>query len=103
MENMTTPLCEIAYKYKTDKCPQIKHAYTPYYYELLKDKRNKVKKVLEFGVETGASLRMWRDFFPNAKIYGADILKKWIFQEDRIKTYLCDENDEEQVKKLIYD
>lgn len=42
-----TELCELAYKYGTDKCPQIKHFYTPYYYKLFKDRRLSVKKVLE--------------------------------------------------------
>lgn len=87
-----TPLCELALKYKTDKCPQIKHAYTPYYYELFKDKRESVKKVFELGIQTGASLRMWRDFFPNAEIYGADINPKTLFQEERITTFLLNES-----------
>ena len=78
-------LSELAFKYGTDKCPQLNHAYTPFYYELLKDKRQSIKKVLEMGIGnrelqkkyfphcvTGASLFMWKDFFPNAQIYGAD-------------------------------
>lgn len=39
----------------------------------------------------GASLRMWRDFFPNAKIIGVDIDKKVLFEEERIETYYCDQ------------
>lgn len=117
-----TPLCEIAYKYGTDKCPQIKHVYTPFYYELLNDKRESIKKVLEIGIGNsedmkhigakydpnlnrqyvrGASLYMWREFFPNAQIYGADILPETIFTEDRISTYLCDETKKEDIASLI--
>jgi hypothetical protein len=74
------PLSELAFKYLSDKCPQIKHSYTPFYYDLLKDKRNSIKKVLEIGIgsveestkwrpyRAGSSLIMWRDFFPNAQI-----------------------------------
>ena len=34
----------------------------------------------------GASLRVWKDFFSNAKIYGSDIDKDILFNEDRIFT-----------------
>ena len=32
-------------------------------------------KVLEIGVETGRSHRLWLEYFPNARIYGYDIFK----------------------------
>jgi hypothetical protein len=117
-----TELCRIAYKYGTDKCPQIKHAYTPFYYELLKDGRNSTRKVLELGIghfknmesvevtydpglkrnlHRGASLYMWRDFFPNAQIYGADIRPEAIFKDKRITNYLIDERKKSDLEKLI--
>lgn len=109
-----TPLCKIAVKYGTDKCPQINHTYTSFYYELLKDKRYSIKKVLEMGIGdsthikefiphyvAGASLLMWRDFFPNAQIYGANNDPKTLFTAERIKTFLCDETKEEDIEKLI--
>ncbi len=118
-----TELCVLANKYGTDKCPQLKHNYTPFYYNLLKDRRESVKKILEFGVgyvrgggpvgeptfdrklrrfyRRGASLYMWRDFFPNAQIYGADIQPEAMFSDDRITTYLCDGRNKEQVEGLI--
>ena len=110
---METELCKLALKYGADKCPQINHMYTPFYYEYLKDKKYSIKKVLEFGVgnnsiipfipgyKPGASLRMWRDFFPNAQIYGADIAKEAIFTEDRITTFYANEFEKESVEKLI--
>ena len=110
-----TELCKIAYKYGADKCPEILHSYTPFYYELLKDKRQSVKKVLELGVgypklmrghrnqhyRTGASLYMWRDFFPNAQVFGADILPETIFKDERIETFLCDQGKKEDLVGLI--
>ena len=114
---MITKLCEIAYKYGTDKCPQLRHSYTPFYYELLKDRRQSIKKVLEMGIgyfegmpekkvvfdpslkrnyHRGASLYMWRDFFPNAKIYGADVRPETMFKDERIETFLCDETKKEE-------
>jgi hypothetical protein len=38
---------------------------------------------------SGNSLRMWKKFLPNSLIYGADIDKTILFEEDRIKTYYC--------------
>lgn len=122
LDNNITELCELAYKYGTDKCPQLKHSYTPFYYQIFKDKRNSVKKVLELGIghyknmqnvdviydpglkrhyHKGASLKMWRDFFPNAEVYGADRVAEAIFSDERIKTYLCDETKKEDLVKLI--
>jgi len=109
-----TELCDIAFKYRTDKCPQIRHSYTIFYYELLKDHRNSIKKVLEMGVgyrvgrgeprpdhPIGRSLYMWRDFFPNAQIYGADIVTETVFKDGRIETFLCDETKKEDLAALI--
>ena len=113
MKITTTPLCKIAFKYGTDKCPEISNSYTPFYYELLKDRRTSIKKVLEVGIgskktmkypkhyTTGASLRMWRDYLPNAQIYGADILPETMFMDERIETFLCDQTSKVDLENLI--
>lgn len=49
------------------------HNYLVYYWSHFRDIRLEVKSVLEIGVETGSSIRMWEEFFPNAIIYGIDI------------------------------
>lgn len=112
MENIT-PLCKICYKYGSDKCPQIKHVYTPFYYKMFSKQIKQVKKVVELGIGTpstmahvshyrhGASLRMWRDFFPNATVYGADIDPRSMFIEERIRTVLIDETQERDLEFLI--
>lgn len=86
--------------------PWPSHAYTDYYSRLFGHCRNTVLKVFECGVGTnnpevpssmgadgrpGASLRVWRDYFPNANIFGADIDKESLFQEERIRTYYLDQ------------
>ena len=58
---------------------------------LFKDRRNEVKKVLEIGIGEGAGLFMFRDFFPNATIYGAEIDEKRIFKEERIEVFNFDQ------------
>lgn len=106
-------LAELAYKYGSDKCPEIRHSYTDFYHEMFADKRASIKKVLEIGVGSnelmshsphytnGASLYMWRDYFPNSQIYGIDIAEGLVFGDDRIQTLYCDQADPVQLKKLI--
>lgn len=113
-----TELCDLAFKYRTDKCPKIRHSYTLFYHELFKNRRNEIKKVFEMGIGfpkvmvhverkigtphiTGASLFMWRDYFPNAQIYGADWDERAMTSGDRVKTFLCDERYPEDIKAVI--
>jgi trans-aconitate methyltransferase len=42
----------------------------------------------------GASLRAWRDFFPDGKIHGMDVQPDCMFAERRIQTHLCDSTNE---------
>ena len=117
-----TELCKLAEKYGTDKCPAIKHPYTPFYYELFKDKRDSVKKVMELGIgwypgiqekgskkdmalnrvyHKGASLLMWRDFFPKAQVYGIDIRKSSMLSAERIETFNADSEKEYDWERVL--
>jgi hypothetical protein len=119
-----TPLCELAYKYGTDKCPSLKHNYTPYYYQRFRDIKEDVLVMFEMGIgyykgiensdlkydpgldrwyQKGASLKMWRDFFPNAEVIGADIQPATQFTDTRIRTLLCDQTNPEDVKNMLKD
>ena len=48
----------------------------------------------------GASLRVWRDYFPSAQVYGADIDREILFTEERIKTFFCDQTSPEAIAAL---
>jgi hypothetical protein len=56
---------------------------------------NNTKFVSTMGVDgkPGASLRAFRDFLPEASIYGADIDRGALFNEDRIETFYLDQTD----------
>jgi hypothetical protein len=41
--------------------------------------------------QPGASLRVWRDYFPNARVIGADIDPDILFTDERIETFQCDQ------------
>lgn len=89
------------------------HTYGSYYSKLFDHCRDSIKLVFECGIGTnnpklessmginakpGASLRAWRDYFSNALIYGADIDKKILFQEDRICTYLLNQENKNDIE-----
>jgi hypothetical protein len=48
----------------------------------------------------GASLRMWKHFFPKAQIIGLDIYDKSFVEEDRILTYQGSQTDEDLLHRI---
>jgi 8-demethyl-8-alpha-L-rhamnosyltetracenomycin-C 2'-O-methyltransferase len=79
-------LCELFAQYPTDK--NTAHSYGPIYDQLLDPRRSEVRRVLEIGVHKGASLRAWRDYFPQAQVVGLDCCAECMFSEPRITTIL---------------
>ena len=63
-------LFDLAEKYDVD---MYELGYLKHYENRFDTIRYDVNKVLEIGVETGCSHRMWLEYFPNARIYGYDI------------------------------
>lgn len=64
-------LDDLALKYGTDKASNL-HNYTRWYEKLLPTAESNIS-LLEIGVSDGKSLRMWREYYPNAFIKGIDI------------------------------
>lgn len=108
-----TELCHIMNACGSDKGAW--HNYTTLYSVLFSPSRNERLRVFELGMGTnntdvasnmgekgvpGASLRGWKKFFPNAAVFGADIDARILFQEERIKTFQCDQTDPESIKRL---
>lgn len=91
-----TPLCEIARRCGTDKSGH--HEYTPVYYDLFKDRIDKVKRVLEIGIgyechHVGGSVHMWEEFFPNADVVGLDSNGNVLINKGRIRSFAADQGD----------
>ncbi len=86
---------ELFDKYGSDK--NERNGYGHAYDELLTPRKKSVKAVLEIGVFHGASLRAWRDFFPNAVVYGFDVHPSFMLVEDRIQTCLVDSTQADEV------
>jgi SAM-dependent methyltransferase len=91
------------------------HRYTSVYSALFRERYDEALRVFELGLGTnnpdapsnmgvfgapGASLRGWRQLFPQALVYGADIDRRILFQEDRIKTFYCDQLSPSSIREL---
>lgn len=99
-------LSKMALIHKTDKFGY--HFYTPHYQEHFKKFKFKKIKLLEIGVGGyenpnvgGNSLRMWKSYFPFAKIFSFDIYEKSFLQEHRIKIFKGSQVDENFLNDLM--
>lgn len=94
----------LAEKYGTDK-RILCHGYTRAYDKFFEPIRKKVKNLVEVGICDGASLKMWRDYLPNATIHGLDIDQKCVDTtkgEPRIITHLKSGCDPDYWKDLTF-
>ena len=64
-------------------------------YELyLAGRRDEALTIVEFGVEAGGSVRMWRDFFPRAQVIGVDVVADRVqYADDAITILIGDQKD----------
>ena len=115
--NSNSKLTELMNYYGSDKGGKNNHHnYADFYSEIFFHRRNEIKSFLEIGLGTNnvnlpsnmgidgvplASLRAWRDYFKNAQVYGADIDKSILKNEERIKTFFVDQTNPESIKKLF--
>jgi hypothetical protein len=77
------------------------HNYLPYYWMHFRDIRNDVRNVLEIGIQTDKSIRMWEEFFPNATIHGLDIDPGCEqFEGDRRRMHVGDQSDREVLARV---
>jgi hypothetical protein len=92
------------------------HNFAQYYSSIFNSKRNNIKNFLEIGLGTNnidipsnmgkggtplASLKAWRDYFKTANIYGADIDKRILKNEDRIFTHYVDQTDPHSIERMF--
>jgi len=110
-----TKMCRVMTRHGSDKGHHGKHNYTTIYSALFDKLRDQPLRIFELGLGTnntnlasnmgaagkpGASLRGWRELFPRAHVYGADIDRGVLFEEDRIKTFYCDQLDSPAIRNL---
>ena len=87
-------LLSLAKKYNADKMVPETFAFIGAYVEHFERLREETCTLLEIGVQTGGSLRMWRDYFPNASILGMDITPDCLQHKgERIDVIMGDQSD----------
>jgi hypothetical protein len=120
----TNYLAELCDKYGSDKgeikttghpYPWASHNYADFISSRFGHCRETILRVFECGIGTnnpnlpssmgaqyrpGASLRVWRDYFPNATIFGADIDAAILFDEERIKTFYVDQKSKDSIEAM---
>jgi SAM-dependent methyltransferase len=109
-----TNMCRVITRHGSDK-GWGHHNYTAVYSVLFDQFRNLPIRIFEVGLGShnplipanvggtgrpGGSLRGWRELFPKAFVYGADIDREIIFEEHRIKTFYCDQLDSAVLQDL---
>jgi hypothetical protein len=94
-------LTNLGIKFNTDKATY--HRYTDFYDKLLFPLQNFPINFLEIGILNGASLMMWNEYFPNAKIYGVDINPHPHLNSGKIITIVANQEKEEELLALPND
>ncbi len=91
------------------------HTYARFYEQIFSHCREQMRMVLECGIGTnnpaltstmgikgapGASLRVWRDYFPNAHVFGVDIDRDILFEDERITTHYVDQTKAHTIRDM---
>lgn len=101
-------LTELAIKYGTDKWGP--HSYSRHYETQFARFQDRDIAMLEIGVggyedpaSGGASLRMWAEYFPRARLFALDIHDKRPHATDRIRIYRGSQDDAELLSRINLD
>jgi hypothetical protein len=123
-QDKSNHLSELCDKYGSDKGSMktsghpykwAPHTYADFMHTRFGHCRSLIRRVFECGLGTnnpslpcsmgiegkpGASLRVWRDYFPDAQIFGADVDKEILFEEERIKTFYVDQTVKASIEEM---
>lgn len=109
-----TPLCFMFDEVGSDKGVGW-HQYSRFYNQLFYIAKYEKFNLFEMGLGTnntdvssnmgsggnpGASHQIWKIYFRNAQIYGADIDRRVLFQEPRIHTFYCDQTNVDDIQAM---
>jgi len=89
---------ELGRKHGTDKV--LHHGYQFFYPRFLEPLRSENFTMLEIGYDTGASVRMWEEYFPKAEIFAADIRTSGRF--GRHEVIEADQSSAEDLDRIVH-
>jgi len=94
-------LDELAILHDTDKRSG-RHNFASVYSPFLEPLREHEITLLELGVKHGASVRMWRDYFPRGRICGVDINRTAAAHaDDRIEIFIGGQADKALLDEVV--
>jgi len=104
---LSMDLTELAQEFGSDKWGV--HRYTPHYQRHFAHLRDREMLVLELGIggyareqQGGASLKMWKWFFPRAQVVGVDIQDKSFVNEPRIRAFEGSQVDRRLMRRIVH-
>jgi hypothetical protein len=119
MESLT----ELANRFGSDKGTEgpgpgfRAHNYTPVYEDYLHGYRDRAFSLVEIGLGVkgdrweakivqgrntgGASVKMWREYFPQARIYGLDVNECAYLDDERTRTFVADQGNVEDLTGFV--
>jgi hypothetical protein len=93
------------------------HNYTAVYEAYLEDYRDRAFSLVEIGLGVkgdrwdarmvqgrntgGASVKMWREYFPRAQIYGLDVNECAYLDDERTRTFVADQGNVEDLARVV--
>jgi hypothetical protein len=96
----------LARRFGTDKWGR--HWYAQHYQRHFESFRRRAITLLEIGVggyddprAGGESLRMWKAYFPKARIFGLDLYDKSALQEERIRIFQGSQDDPAALDRVV--
>lgn len=96
----------LADRFRTDKWGR--HWYAPHYQRHLEPFRDREIALLEIGVggyddprAGGESLRMWKAYFPQARVFGLDLYDKSALEEPRIRIFQGSQDDPAVIERVV--
>lgn len=101
-------LTKLANKYESDKgtiIPSFGHHgprlhFTTVYSDYMEKIRFLELNILEIGIGSGPSLKMWYDYFPNSTIHAIDVVQQIDKNNERVTTHVCDQSSRSDLDQL---
>lgn len=97
--SIASGLCQIMKDCGSDKCSDW-HNYTPVYSKIFDASKNLELKIFELGIFKGCSVRGWRKYFRNSKIFAGDVNQEYLVNDDEIVSYICDQDNKTSIESL---
>jgi len=103
-------LSQLANKYASDKGTIIPNDgnnhgprlhFTTVYGKYMEEIREEKLVILEIGIGSGPSLKMWYDYFPNATIHAIDVDTHSTKNNERVTTHICDQSNRAQLQNVM--